>query len=89
MITATLKGTGNGSRLEHGPGIKGNCPLGCLCVYVCVCVCVCMRERERRPSDIAVSRMGQDGISSTDHFLSAGLVVALVGVWRIKEYLTG
>ena len=51
---------------------------------------MCGYERERRrPSDIAVSRMGQDGISSTDHFLSAGLVVALVGVWRIKEYLTG
>jgi len=53
-------------------------------------VCGYERERERRrPSDIAVSRMGQDGISSTHHFLSAGLVVALVGVWRIKEYLTG
>ena len=55
MIAATLKGTGNGSRLEHGPGIKGSCPLGCVCVQVCVCevVCVCvsvcvgMREREK------------------------------------------
>ena len=88
MIATSLKGRGNGSRLERGLGIKGNCPLG----RVCVCVCVCERERERerrRPSDITVSRMGQDGISSTDHFLSAGLVVALVDVWRIKEYLTG
>ena len=41
MIATSLKGRGNGSRLERGPGIKGNCPLGR------VCVCVCERERER------------------------------------------
>ena len=39
MIATSLKGRGNGSRLERGPGIKGNCPLGR--------VCVCVRERER------------------------------------------
>ena len=34
MIAATLKGTGNGSRLEHGPGIKETVPWGaCVCVH--------------------------------------------------------
>lgn len=87
MIAATLKGTGNGSRLEHGPGIKGSCPLGCVCVQVCVCEevcvceCVCGYEREREGDPLILLSPGWAKMEFPQQTTSCQL--ALLWLWWV------
>ena len=90
MIAATLKGTGNGSRLEHGPGIKKTVPWGAcvcvsVCVLVCVCVCVCvcvdMREREREGDPLILLSPGWAKMEFPQHTTSCQL--ALLWLWWV------